>query len=131
MKAWTRAFAAGAVAFAVLSRLRSWWRRRLGRRDLLLSYAADRLRDAAPPTHPMPTPRLELPSELPAAGIGGVASLEQLAPMALDGAAQLGHPGYFAHMDPLSADIACAASLWQTATNQNLLHPDAAPTRKR
>ena len=64
-------------------------------------------------------------------GVGGTAALDQLAPLALDGAAQLHHPGYFAHMDPASADVACAAALWMVATNQNMLHPDAAPAARR
>jgi len=49
---------------------------------------------------------------------------------AFDGAAQAYHPSYFAHMDPPTATVTSLAALWQTATNQNLLHPDAAPAAR-
>ena len=103
-------------------------------RDALLRMATERLqRGMLPRAHPMPPAAgecCELPVTLPASGIGDAAALDQLANIALEGSAQLHHPGYFAHMDPASADVACAASLWQVATNQNLLHPDAAPAAR-
>ena len=70
---------------------------------------------------------LTLPEVLPDSGLGTSATLDLLAPMVLQGSAQLHHPGYFAHMDPPTPGITWAASLWQVATNQNLLHPDAGP----
>lgn len=70
---------------------------------------------------------LTLPEVLPDSGLGTAATLDLLAPMVLQGSAQLHHPGYFAHMDPPTPGITWAASLWQVATNQNLLHPDAGP----
>ena len=79
----------------------------------------------------MPPPsESPLPAALPAVGMGSHKALDALAPLALDGSAQLHHPGYFAHMDPATADVACAAALWQAATNQNTLHPDAAPAAR-
>ena len=100
----------------------------------LLQKALDALPKAtAPRSHPMPSTTVDsgaLPMKLPKVGLGDGAALDALAPMALDGCAQLSHPGYFAHMDPASAEVACAASLWQVATNQNLLHPDAAPSAR-
>jgi L-2,4-diaminobutyrate decarboxylase len=71
-----------------------------------------------------------LPDSLPETGIGDSAALDTLAPTVLDASAQLHHPGYFAHMDPPTPAITWAASLWQVATNQNLLHPDAAPAAR-
>jgi L-2,4-diaminobutyrate decarboxylase len=78
----------------------------------------------------MPAPIMGLPTKLPQQGVGGSNALDQLAPIALDGCAQLSHPGYLAHMDPASAEVAAAAAIWQVATNQNLLHPDAAPSAR-
>ena len=98
--------------------------------DLLLSHMARRAS-----LSPMPPPAKDalspgLPPTLPDVGVGGRGALAALAPVALDGAAHLDHPGYLAHMDPAAADVACAAALWQVATNQNLLHPDAAPAAR-
>ena len=70
------------------------------------------------------------PSELPENGIGGAAALERLAPAVLGGAARLGHPGYFAHMDPPTPWPAWAGALWAAALNQNLLHPESAPVAR-
>lgn len=100
----------------------------------LLQKALDALpRALTPRANPMPCPTpstITLPRRLPKAGLGDVGALDALAPIALDGCAQLNHPGYLAHMDPASADVASAAALWQVATNQNLLHPDAAPSAR-
>ena len=77
---------------------------------------------------PVPlTSTLTLPETLPDTGLGTTATLDLLAPMILQSSAQLHHPGYFAHMDPPTPGITWAASLWQVATNQNPLHPDAGP----
>lgn len=71
-----------------------------------------------------------LPEELSENGIGEIEALRLLAPSSLSQAAQLHHPGYFAHMDPPTPAITWAAALWQAASNQNLLHPDAAPAAR-
>lgn len=73
---------------------------------------------------------LDLPTQLPEHGMGGSAALEALAPVAMGGAARLGHPGYFAHMDPPTPWMSWAAALWAAAFNQNLLHPDTAPVAR-
>lgn len=39
-------------------------------------------------------------------------------------AARLGHPGYFAHMDPPTPWMSWVGELWAASCNQNLLHPD-------
>ena len=70
---------------------------------------------------------LALPEKLPESGLGSQAALEMIAPDALETSSQLHHPGFMAHMDPPTPAVAWVASLWQTATNQNLLHPDVAP----
>ena len=112
--------------------------RRMSRRQTsrpAIQHALDALpRALQPKANPMPAvvdsvPDM-LPAALPAAGLGDTGALDALAPLALDGAAQLNHPGYLAHMDPASAEVACGAALWQVATNQNLLHPDAAPAAR-
>jgi L-2,4-diaminobutyrate decarboxylase len=71
-----------------------------------------------------------LPSALPRLGLGGRAALEKLAPWALDRAAKLDAPGFIAHMDPPTPWMTWAAALWVAGTNQNLLHPDAAPVAR-
>jgi L-2,4-diaminobutyrate decarboxylase len=68
-----------------------------------------------------------LPTGLPNVGIGGRAAMEQLAPWALDSSARLDAPGFIAHMDPPTPWMTWASALWMAGTNQNLLHPDAAP----
>lgn len=122
------AIGAGAIAVYALRRV---YREALStQRDRLLRFAVARLARARSDC-PMPPATGDvqgLPEALPAVGIGDAAALGCLAPIALDGAAQLGHPGYFAHMDPQSAEVACAAAVWQVAMNQNMLHPDAAPS---
>ena len=70
---------------------------------------------------------LDLPPELPEEGVGGREALARLAEPVLGGAAQLGHPGYLAHMDPPTPWMSWAGTLWAAALNQNLLHPDSAP----
>ncbi len=74
---------------------------------------------------------MELPTELPESGVGPVEALDQLRDCVFSGAAQLYHPGYFAHMDPPTSAVTWAAALWQVAANQNLLHPDAAPAARQ
>ena len=98
----------------------------------LLVESLDKLANSYQPrTQPVPnSPYVELPNRLPESGIGDNAALNVLAPAVLDGSAQLHHPGYFAHMDPPTPAITWAASLWQVATNQNPLHPDAAPVAR-
>ncbi len=53
-----------------------------------------------------------------------------MAPILLDGARDLGAPGFFAHMDPPTPWITWAVSQWTASRNQNLLHPDTAPTAR-
>lgn len=74
---------------------------------------------------------LSLPSELITEGLGEHEALARLAPSVLKQTAQLHHPGYFAHMDPPTPAITWAAALWQVASNQNLLHPDVAPSARQ
>ena len=81
-----------------------------------------------PRNQPVPLgSKLALPEKLPESGLGSLAALEMIAPDALETSSQLHHPGFMAHMDPPTPAVTWAASLWQTATNQNLLHPDVAP----
>ena len=58
-------------------------------------------------------------------------ALKLVASPALHGAARLDAAGYFGHMDPRSSDEAIAATLMMVGTNQNLLHPDAAPSARK
>lgn len=60
----------------------------------------------------------------------GAATLDLLAPLVLGGAAHLGAPTAFAHMDPPTPRITWATSLWTAALNQNLLHPATAPAAR-
>jgi L-2,4-diaminobutyrate decarboxylase len=71
-----------------------------------------------------------LPDTLPETGVGGRAALEALAGPWLGGATRLGHPGFFAHMDPPAPWPAWAAAMWAAALNQNLLHVDTAPVAR-
>ena len=68
-----------------------------------------------------------LPDEFPNLGIGELETLDLLGPHVLDGAARLGDPRAFAHMDPPTPWITWATSLWNARLNQNLLHPATAP----
>ena len=98
----------------------------------LIQFAIDRLEHSRTPrSEPVPIdPDSDLPPTLPEHGAGPRAALDRLAPLVLDNAAQLYHPGYFAHMDPPTPSVAWVGALWQAATNQNLLHPDAAPAAR-
>lgn len=71
-----------------------------------------------------------LPAALPENGLGELGALDALAPEVLGGAARLGDPGTFAHMDPPTPWITWATTLWNAALNQNLLHPDTAPSAR-
>ncbi|GMV00387.1 MAG: hypothetical protein KJZ98_09680 [Burkholderiaceae bacterium] len=73
---------------------------------------------------------LDLPERLPEAGLGAGPVLDLLAPIVLGGAARLGHPSSFAHMDPPTPWIAWATTLWNASLNQNLLHPATAPAAR-
>lgn len=99
----------------------------------LLQAAIDLLGHARRPrSQPVPTDvDLSLPSSLMDEGLGEYEALARLAPSVLEQTAQLHHPGYFAHMDPPTPAIAWAAALWQVASNQNLLHPDVAPSARQ
>lgn len=84
-----------------------------------------RLREAlAPRAHPASSTAVDLPRTLPRSGIGEAAALEQLGDALLNGAAQLHHPGFLAHMDPPTPWVTWITSLWTSALNQNLLHDD-------
>lgn len=72
---------------------------------------------------------VSLPNKLPELGLG-FATLDLLAPIIIGGAAQLGTPSAFAHMDPPTPSITWAVSLWTAALNQNLLHPSTAPVAR-
>ncbi|MCE2692537.1 MAG: pyridoxal-dependent decarboxylase [Rubrivivax sp.] len=71
-----------------------------------------------------------LPLDWPAAGLGSGAVLEQMAPLVLGGAGRLGQASAFAHMDPPTPWLSWAATLWNAALNQNLLHPATAPVAR-
>ncbi len=92
-----------------------------------LHLAVDRLRSKKP----APAPTVALPAALPQEGLGEEAALDTLAPIVLDGARDLGAPGFFAHMDPPTPWITWAVSQWTASRNQNLLHPDTAPTARQ
>lgn len=80
--------------------------------------------------HVDPDSLLDLPRALPETGIGGRAALDLLAGPALEQASRLDHPGFFAHMDPPTPWMTWGAAAWAAAMNQNLLHPDSAPTAR-
>ncbi len=71
-----------------------------------------------------------LGEELPETGIGSREALEMLASPVLGHSRDLGSPGFFAHMDPPTPWITWALSMWTASRNQNLLHPDTAPTAR-
>ena len=71
-----------------------------------------------------------LPNSLPSVGIGSHNALSKLAPIILGGASKLGHELSFAHMDPPTPWITWASNLWNSALNQNLLHPSTAPVAR-
>ena len=71
-----------------------------------------------------------LPAELPEFGCGADRALLDLAGPVLQGARQLGAPGFLAHMDPPTPWITWAMQLWTASRNQNLLHPDTAPVAR-
>lgn len=76
------------------------------------------------PHNPVTAP---LPDTLPEYGMGEAAALEALAPLIVGGAAPLGAPISFAHMDPPTPWVTWAIALWNASLNQNLLHPATAP----
>ncbi len=88
------------------------------------------LRGAPGRPHVDPETALDLPAALPDVGVGGRAALEQLAAPALEQASRLDHPGFLAHMDPWTPWMTWATAAWAAAVNQNLLHPDTAPTAR-
>ena len=113
-----------------------------GNRELLYA-AVDRMLLSRDPKAdgpvPLPLPVLQsqgahllsgIPLDLPSTGLGDSGALDALAASTFGGSAQLHHPGYFAHMDPPTPAVAMAAALWQASTNQNMLHPDAAPSAR-
>jgi len=92
--------------------------------DLLLAARAG-------PGSPHPECANDLfPAAWPQSGIGGRAALRALAPVSLNQAVRLDHPGFMAHMDPPTPWVTWAASMWAAAMNQNLLHPDVGPAAR-
>lgn len=79
---------------------------------------------------PSSTP-LDVPADLPPAGIGSRAALANLAPLILGGAACLGEATAFAHMDPPTPWVTWATTLWNASLNQNLLHPATSPIARQ
>lgn len=71
-----------------------------------------------------------LPAVWPESGLGSPAVLDLLAPLVLGGAAHLGSPTAFAHMDPPTPWVSWATALWNASLNQNLLHPATAPVAR-
>lgn len=67
---------------------------------------------------------------MPEAGLGTEATMQLLAPYVLGGAAPLGSPISFAHMDPPTPWISWAIALWNASLNQNLLHPATSPVAR-
>ena len=67
------------------------------------------------------------PDKLPEFGIGEKSTIENLAPVVFGGAANLGNPNAFAHMDPPTPWITWVTTLWNASLNQNLLHPELSP----
>lgn len=67
---------------------------------------------------------VNIPEHFPDHGIGGAEALQTLASSFFPTSARLGHPGYFAHMDPPTPWMSWAGALWAASCNQNLLHTD-------
>lgn len=72
----------------------------------------------------------QVPIDLPESGLGASVALADLAPAVLGDARHLGAPGFFAHMDPPTPWVTWVAAAWSASRNQNLLHPDTAPTAR-
>ena len=70
-----------------------------------------------------PPAATELPA-LDAAPLGADEALRSLARAVLPTATHLEHPGFFAHMDPVTPWVTWVASQWAAQLNQNLLHTD-------
>jgi len=81
--------------------------------------------------HVDPALPLDVGQDWPTVGLGGLAALERLRGAALEQVSRLDHRGFFAHMDPPTPWVTWAAAMWAAATNQNLLHPDAAPAARQ
>jgi L-2,4-diaminobutyrate decarboxylase len=77
-----------------------------------------------------PVSPIVLPKSLPTLGIGSNESLSKLAPIVLGGSMRLGQPLSLAHMDPPTPWITWAISIWNSALNQNLLHPATGPAAR-
>lgn len=71
--------------------------------------------------------RPNLSPSLPDRGIGPEAALELLSTYVLGGSARLGEALSGAHMDPPTPWVSWAATLWNAALNQNMLHPATSP----
>jgi L-2,4-diaminobutyrate decarboxylase len=97
-----------------------------------LREALDLLLEArAGPGSPHPESSIDVLSlKWPQSGIGGRAALRALAPVSLNQAVRLDHPGFLAHMDPPTPWMTWAAAMWAAAMNQNVLHPDVGPAAR-
>lgn len=82
------------------------------------------------PAAALENPPLPLPTRLPEDGVGAIAAMDWLAPHVLSGAARLGSPTSMANMDPPTPWITWATTMWNSALNQNLLHPSTAPVAR-
>jgi L-2,4-diaminobutyrate decarboxylase len=91
-----------------------------------LNYAVDLLGEKFAPIS-----TAELPKSIPATGIGSQNALNILAPIVLGGAAKLGQDSSLAHMDPPTPWVSWAATMWNSALNQNLLHPATSPAARQ
>lgn len=97
---------------------------------VLFAAIAALVRAGDRPPHPAPATGDRGPAGVTApigesglGAVGAIAAAEHL----IAHSANLGAPGFFAHMDPAPPPIAQAGALWAAATNQNLLHHDTAP----
>ncbi len=67
---------------------------------------------------------------LPEIGVDPASALARVTPHLVSGGRDLGHRGFLAHMDPPTPWVAWVAALVGASTNQNLLHPDTAPSAR-
>lgn len=97
------------------------------RNTSLIQKAVDALpRATRERANPMPSDasKITLPATLPKTGLGDASALDALAPAALDGCAQLSHPGYLAHMDPASAEVRSRIDLACCVIGDAIQHSD-------
>ncbi len=100
--------------------------------DLLSLFDPDpqRVADAVLSTLSDGRGELAVPSELNRAGLDPEVALSLVGPYLRGGAADLGGPGFLAHMDPPTPWVTWVAALLGASSNQNLLHPDTSPAAR-